>query len=56
MDSPFPNSQTLIIRCAHKSPILINKNNGVDSSQMTIIFLHNFSTSNVPLCIKQEKR
>lgn len=48
-NSPFPNSKALIIRRAHKSPILINKNNGVDSSQMPIIFLHNFSTSNVPL-------
>lgn len=46
---PFPDTHGFVIRCGHKSAIIIDKRNRTDRAQMTIVFLHNVATACVPL-------
>lgn len=47
--SPLPHSKTLIVRRADKATILINKGDGVDSSQVTVVLLNHLTCPDVPL-------
>lgn len=40
---PFPYSDTLVVRCAHHTPVIIDEGDRIDRSKMAIVFLHNFS-------------
>lgn len=46
---PLPNSETLVVRCAHKATVLINKRDGVDGSQVTVVLLNDLTWPDVPL-------
>lgn len=47
--SPLPHSKTLVVRCADKPTILVNKRDGVDSSQVTVVLLNHLTCPDVPL-------
>ena len=38
-----PSSYSLIVRCRHKSSILIDEGDGIDRAQMLIVLLSNFA-------------
>lgn len=46
---PLPNSKTLVVWCADKPTILINKGDGVDGAQVTIVLLNHLACPDVPL-------
>lgn len=49
MHSPLPNSKTLVIWRADKPTILINKCDGVNGSQVTVVLLNHLACPDVPL-------
>ena len=48
-DSPFPHSQTLVVRCGDKLSVLVHKRDGVDCPQVPVVFLCHLSRLNIPL-------
>lgn len=53
---PFPDTKTLVIWSGHETPVLVHKGNGVDSSQMSVILLHNLPWPSVPLQREEKER
>lgn len=51
--SPLPHPKTLVVRRTDKSTIFIDKSDGVDSSQVTIILLNHLTVPDVPLTERQ---
>lgn len=47
--SPFPDSKTLVVWCADKPTILVNKGDGVDGAQVTVVLLNHLACPDVPL-------
>ena len=42
-NSPFPYSETLVIRCGDKAPVLINEGDSVHRPKMPVILLNDFT-------------
>ena len=48
-NSPLPYSQTLVIRGGDESSVIIYEGDCIDSSEVTVVFLHYFTCAGVPL-------
>lgn len=46
---PIPRSNRLVVRGGDESPVLVDKGDGVDGTEMLIVFLGDFSGSEVVL-------
>ena len=53
--SPFPYSQTLVIRCGDKSSVLVDERDRVDGAQVSVVLLDYLAATDVPLLDKQHR-